>query len=131
MRVPHWPEVLASKIEEWRHVPFEYGSCDCFQFPADVVLAITGVDYREQFANYASREEAEALMTVHRGVLGIIAKALGPSKPVAHAMRADLIAADFGYGLAAGICLGTHCCAPGPAGLVFKPTCEAIAAWST
>jgi len=130
LRVDNWPLVLSQKIEEWRDRPLEYGRTDCFQFAGDVVLALTGIDYRRSFPVYASRAEAAAILAANDGVIGLVTGVLGPQKPVAWAMRGDLIAADFGDALAVGVCLGVHCCAPGPRGLVFIMTARAVAAWS-
>lgn len=128
-RVSNWPAVLAAKVEEWRLRPFAYGAADCLQFAGDVVLALTGVDYRERFPSYASQEEAGAIMA-GGGVAGLLSGLFGPPKAAAQAMRGDLALIDFGDGLAAGVCLGIVCCAPGAAGLVFRPTAQAVAAWS-
>lgn len=130
MRVDNWPLVLNQKVEEWRHVSLEYGGSDCFQFAAEVVLALTGVEHRGNFPRYASRAEAEAIIASHGGVSGIVTAALGASKPVARAMRGDLVFLDVGEGAAVGVCLGVNCCAPGPHGLVFKPTAVSIEVWS-
>jgi len=108
----------------------EFGTTDCCQFCADVVLALTGTDHRPSFPAYTSREEAETILVSLGDMVGLLSSVLGESKPVAKAMRGDVVAADFGDGLAAGICLGVHCCAPGPKGLLFLPTAYAVAAWS-
>lgn len=129
MRVSDWPTVLVQKVEEWRYRPFEWGVSDCCQFAADVVLALTGTDHRAAFPQYGSREEAEAIIAQHGGMVGLLSSVLGEAKPVARAMRGDVIAADFGDGIAAGICLGVHSCAPGARGLIFRPTLSAVAAW--
>lgn len=130
MRVANWPLVLAGKIDEWRARSFDWGASDCCQFAADIVLALTGIDHRASFSMYASREEAESILAQHGGMAGLISSALGESKAVAFAGRGDVVAADFGDGIAAGICLGAQCCAPGKRGLVFRPTVQAVAAWS-
>jgi hypothetical protein len=130
MRVPNWPVVLAAKVEEWRFQPFAYGSADCWQFAADVVLALTGVDYRECFPPYASCRQALRILSRSRGMRGLAASVLGAPKPVAQALTGDVIIGDFGLGETAGICLGVHCCAPGERGLVFRQTAECTAAWS-
>lgn len=128
-RVSNWPAALSAKVEEWRLRPFAYGSADCLQFAGDVVLALTGVDYRDQFPAYGSQEQAEAIMA-GGGVAGLLSGLFGLPKAAAQAMRGDIVLIDFGDGLAAGVCLGVVCCAPGPAGLVFRPTAQAVAAWS-
>lgn len=130
MRVANWPQVLAGKIEEWRPRALVYGETDCCQFCADVVSALTGTDYRESFPSYASREEAEAILASHGGMVGLITSVLGGPKDWKQAQRGDVVAIDLGDGVACAICLGVNCCVPGPEGLVFARTSRAIAAWS-
>jgi len=130
MRCANSLDVLYAKIEEWRTRPFAYGSVDCCQFPADVVLALTGVDFREQFPTYATQEEAAAILATHGGMVGLLTSVLGEPVHVSRAKRGGVIACDFGDGIAAGICLGVKCCAPGARGLVERQTLDAVAAWS-
>lgn len=129
-RVQNWPLVLAARVEEWRGRPFVYGSADCLQFAGDVVLALTGVDYRDRFPAYGSQDEAAAILAEHGGVAGLLTSLFGQPKPALQAQRGDLVAGDFGLGITAGVCLGVACCAPGAGGLVFLPTASAVAAWS-
>lgn len=129
MRCANWTDVLYAVVAEWAFRPFAYGSVDCCQFPAAVVQAMTGVDFREQFPAYSTQEEAEAILAQHDGMVGLLTFALGESVHVSRAKRGDVVAADFGMGMAAGICLGVQSCAPGARGLVFMPTADAVAAW--
>lgn len=129
-RVPNWPLVLAAKVEEWRARPFEFGNSDCLQFAGDVVLALTGVDYRQQFPVYLSEQAAEQILDAAGGLAGILTKCLGKPKPIAHAMRGDLVLAEFANGPVPAVCLGVMCCAPSERGLLFQPTAIARLAWS-
>lgn len=129
-KVAGWPEILAVKIEEWRNRPFDWSTSDCCQFAAEVVLAITGIDYRERFPRYESRQQAELILTKLGGVPALVSSVLGESKHPAFAQRGDVVACDFGDGVAVGICIGVECCAPGPSGLVFRPTSRSVSAWS-
>jgi hypothetical protein len=122
--------VLSERVEAWRHRPFRYGESDCCQFVADVVLAISGIDYRARFPRYASESEAYEVLAAHSGAQGLIESVLGPAMAPSFARRGDVVLADFGDGLAAGICLGVQCCAPGARGLTFRPMTFAVAAWS-
>lgn len=130
MRVDNWPMVLATKIEEWRPRRLQYGLHDCFQFCADLHLALTGIDHLGAFPAYHSREEADEILAQYGGAQGLLTFLLGDPKPALHASRGDLIAADFGDGIAPGLCIGVHSCTVGPRGLVFIPTSRAIAAWT-
>lgn len=131
-RAANWPLILAAKVEEWRARPMVWGSVDCCQFCADVAQALTtgGPDHRAMFPPYSTREEADAIIANEGGMHALLTRALGESKPVAWAMRGDVILADFGDGLAPGVCVGVMSCTTGPRGLVFIPTAQAIRAWS-
>lgn len=129
-RVENWPLILAAKVEEWRALPMAWGSVDCCQFCADMAQALTGTDHRALFPAYSSREEADAIIADAGGMQALLTRALGESKPIAWAMRGDVILADFGDGLAPGVCVGVMSCTTGPRGLVFIPTAQAICAFS-
>lgn len=129
-RVANWPVVMNETIERWRARPLSFGDADCFQLLAEHVLAITGVEYRDIFPKYSTRAEAEEILERLGGAVGILTLALGEPKPVSFAQRGDALVCDFGDGPAAAVCLGFHCCAPGPRGLRFEQTLKAIAAWS-
>lgn len=130
MRIQGWPQVLSAKIEEWRERPFNWSTADCCQFAADVVLATSGIDYRDRFPRYESRSQAEKILRSMGGTVSLAVSVLGEPNPASMARRADVVACDFGDGIALGICLGVECCAPGPSGLVYRPTLNALAAWS-
>ena len=130
MRVDNWPIVMNENVELWRPRRLMFGVTDCFQFLGAHVLAITGVDYRDRFPKYASREEADAILEQHIGAVGLLTGVFGDPKPVSFAQRGDALVRDFGDGPAAAVCVGVYCCAPGPNGLRFEPTAGAIAAWS-
>jgi hypothetical protein len=130
MRVDNWPLILAEQVEAARLRPFAWGSWDCCQFAAETVLALTGVDYRDRFPLYQSADDAQILIAEHGGVQHLLSSVLGESKHPALAQRGDVVMGDFGDGLAAGICVGAHCCAVGQRGLVFMPMSRAVAAWS-
>jgi hypothetical protein len=130
MRLDNWPQLLARKVEEWRDRPFVYGSQDCLQFPAECVLAITGLDYRDRFPQYESEMAAGRILVRCGGLDGLIISVLGKPKPVAAAQRGDVVAGDFGNGMTAFVCLGLQSAGVGPAGLVFRRTAEMQKAWS-
>jgi hypothetical protein len=48
-RYEDWPQRLVAAIEAARGRPFSWGAMDCCLFAADVVLAMTGVDYAAGF----------------------------------------------------------------------------------
>jgi len=130
VRVDNWTDALPVKIEEWRPRRLQYGLHDCFQFCADVYFALTGVDRLVEFPTYSSREEADAILAQYDGVVGLVTHVLGEPKAVNQCCRGDLIAADFGDGIAPGVCVGVHSCTIGPRGLAFVPTSAAICGWT-
>lgn len=130
MRTQGWTQSLSEKVEEWRDRSFDWSTSDCCQFAAEVVYAITGTDYREKFPRYESRAQAEKILSAIGGVIALASSVLGDSKHPSIAKRGDVVACDFGDGVAIGICLGVWSCAPGPSGLVYRPTLNAVSAWS-
>lgn len=130
MRVDNWPIAMNENVERWRARPQSFGDADCFQFLAEHVIAIIGIEYRDRFPVYSSREEATAILEQFGGAIGLLTSVFGEPKPVSFAQRGDALVCDFGDGPAAAVCLGVYCCAPGPKGLRFEPTLGAIAAWS-
>lgn len=128
-RIAGWRECFFELIEEWRHRPLVYGQSDCFQFAGAAVLALTGVDHRPRFGVYTSRREAARILCAYGGPAGILSACFGDPIPVLWAALGDLVIADFHDGVTVGVCLGNHCCTPGPAGLAFLPMSSAIKAW--
>jgi hypothetical protein len=128
-RVVNWQQVLADKIEEWRFRPFDYGSSDCWQFSGDVVLALTGIDYRDRFPRYQSCLQAYRILKGHGGMLGLARSVLGPEKHISQANEGDVVIGNFNHPTA-GICLGVRSAFPGEKGLEFHMTSLAVAAWS-
>lgn len=130
-RVANWPEILNRLIDDRRLTPFWFGQTDCCQFAAEIVSALTGSDHRSAFPAYSTRAEAEAILREHGGMVGLATSVMGEPKSVAWAQRGDLVAADFGDGIAIGVCLGVHSCAPKqPFGLAVLLTQQAIAVWT-
>lgn len=49
MKVFNWPRILADEIRRYQNIPFEWGKSDCCMFPADVIKAVTEVDFAAEF----------------------------------------------------------------------------------
>lgn len=119
-RLRGWPEKLFAYIESRRHTPFAWHENDCWSFPAGAILAITGEDL---FAPYRGRYSDEA------GAAALIAEAGGmralcplESKQLGFAQRGDVVLALIEGRETAGVIAGGGAwCAPGAAGLVFRP----------
>lgn len=110
-RVLYWERILTEKIDEFRGKQFKVGDCDCGLFAADVVLALTGVDYMEQFrGKYKTPKGALKLLNKYadgtiEGYLNTIFK---EHKTVALAKRGDVVTKVFDeeMGTSVGICCG-------------------------
>jgi hypothetical protein len=130
-RVDNWPFVLSQKVEEWRPRLFDWTTWNCCHLADDHVAAITGVSRLSMFPSFSTQADAEAILSSFGGMIGLVTHALKQEPiPVAWAKRGDLLVANFGYGLSPAPCLGVNSCAPGPRGLVFRPTASAVAAWA-
>jgi hypothetical protein len=130
VRVYNWWEALIQCIEDHRHTPLKWGEWDCCQFAAACVLAMTGIDYRDQFPAYASEKDALRIIAGFGSVDALISSVLGKSKPVAFAKRGDIIMIEAGAGPAVGVCLGVMCAVMGVEQMEFMACAGATAAWS-
>jgi hypothetical protein len=130
VRVVGWPEILHTKVEEWHARPFAWGSSDCYQFVADMVLALTGVDHRERFGIYTTKEEAFKIIAAAGGGAAVLTACLGEPKPVTAAMPGDLLAFRSVPDLSPAVSLGLYCCGVLPSGLAFTRSDKAVLAWT-
>jgi len=120
MRKQNWPHILAMEIEAWRNQPFSWGFNDCAMFAANVVEAMTGIDYAAEFRNkYTTREEAQAMLDEHGGLCSIMDKLFDRINPrLAHRGDVVLIEVDSREFLA--VVIDWRCAAPGNDGLLFN-----------
>lgn len=130
MRVANWPQELEATRLKFLGRTREYGRFDCWQWVAECVLAITGVDYRERFPAYTTRREGMLIIAEHGGVEAMISEIFGPSKHVCFAQRGDIVVCDLGDGLAGGVCFGVNTWTVSPAGLEPVPTKDGKCAWT-
>lgn len=130
MKRDQWLPELYAALERTAIRRLRYGRADCCQFCAQIVHAMTGVDYRERFPAYRGRRAALALLHDYGGMAGLISSVLGNPKPGPLAARGDVVAMRIGGCDACGVCLGTHCVTVGPRGLVYQLTGHALHAWS-
>jgi len=122
---------LNAVIDAWRQRPLVYGSSDCCQFLAEVILALRNEDLRHLFPAYASQQEAEAIIATHGDMVGVVTHALGePQEAPIRAIAGDAVVfLDEDDRQVAGVCVGARIAAPGPRGLVFPSMSRAIARW--
>jgi len=117
-------------IDAWRARPLVYGSGDCCQFVAEMIVALRGEDLRHLFPAYSSQAEAEDIIAAHGGLVGLVSHALGEPSHPSRAIAGDAVVYQEEDGReVAGVCIGARIAAPGPAGLVFPSMSRAIASW--
>jgi len=125
-----WPEVLASCIEDARGKSFSRGVFDCCLWAADVVRAMTGIDYASEFrGKYATLKGAIGVLN-GRTLDAVMDEKL---QRVDHPSRGDVVLIPIEItqqpiaGL--GICLGDKIAMIGDGGLEFLPLQDAACAW--
>lgn len=129
-RVADWPERLAELVELRRHTPFAWGSNDCATFAADAVLATTGVEYLGVLRGaWRTGQQADAYLQQQHGLAAAVSARLGRPRRNAHqVVRGAVVCAAIPLPTL-GVLLGSTWCAPGQAGLVFRPASEVRLAW--
>jgi hypothetical protein len=123
MRRTDWPERLAEAIREGKGNEFtaEYY---CVTFAADCVLAMTDVDYLEDYRGLSMEDALEKMKAAgHRSFYHYMVTTFGKPVPLAMAQRGDVIVRTKPE-LAAGICGGQDTWFASTQGLAFKPTLE-------
>lgn len=131
-RLPGWPERLAAFIESRRHTAFAWGRNDCATFAADALLATTGTDVLASLrGTWASEPEAAAVLARMGGLPRAAMACLGrPLRHAAAAPRGAVVLARMGRTVVLGLRLSSaQWCAPGAAGLLFRPAAEVRLAW--
>lgn len=133
-RVKGWPELLAAYIEQRRHMPFAWWGNDCITCAAGGVAVLTGVAVQALLPGRWSnaRTAARALKTAG-GVEAACTSVLGePVRGPRAAMlgRGSVVCVEAGNGPTLGLMAGNgRWCAPGEAGLVWRPVAEVTVAW--
>lgn len=134
-RLAGWPEALVAAIEAARHRPFAWGEHDCAIMAADVVRAITGRDWYEDWrGTYATEEALAARVEPFGGVEGALASvmaAFGAQEiDPAFAQRGDVVLVHIGNEEMVGIALDDRVAVAGLDGLGFAPRRMARRAWA-
>ncbi|MCF6265226.1 MAG: hypothetical protein L3J57_01620 [Desulfuromusa sp.] len=133
MRCENWPTVLNDLLEQRRSTPFQWGENDCALFTADVVEALTGVDYAADFrGRYSSvigsvRSLAKA---GHSNIEQAITAVLGEPVEPPFIKRGDVCLFAGGEGMTVGICVGVMIVSPAAAGLQWSPMSLAVRGWN-
>jgi hypothetical protein len=132
MRLEDWQARLASEVENWRNVPFAWGSADCLAFATACEVAIVGHSLFEDVGAYSSPKGASRVL---RGMGERKAvRVLDERKErvaVNLARRGDWIltggrVAFFG---ALGVVVGRNALVMTQAGLAPYPMAQAVRAW--
>lgn len=103
MRPAGWPRMLSEYVigaqERYKRDGFAWGTFDCCTFTAAWVEMMTGEDKLAEFrGKYSTREEAFAL--AGGDLKAALERKLGPSVPMAHAQRGDVVLFGDAVGLA-------------------------------
>lgn len=104
-RLPDWEPRLAAYLASVRTRPHVYGENDCLLHVGRAVEAVTGADH---YSAHVGKYDAERSALKYLRSLGARTPAtylakLFPEKPVARAMRGDILIDDEGI---PGICIG-------------------------
>ena len=103
-RLPDWEQRLADFLVRHEHRPFEWGEWDCILFACAAADAMTGHDaaaaYRGRYTT--RRGAARILRRLGQGTLLATVDHEFPAKPVARAIRGDLV----WHAGCVGICMG-------------------------
>ena len=97
---------MYNMISQYKNVPFQWGKNDCALFAADVVNAITGKDYAEEFrGKYFDSESAkDILQKIGKGNLEKTMDSKFRRIKPPYAKRGDVVL----YKNALGICTGSE-----------------------
>jgi hypothetical protein len=122
-------EAVRSVTRAFGDQPFAWGRLDCCQLARAVFEAFRGVDPAPELA-YSSREEAEAIMTRHGGLAGLLSHILGQAVPVEQTSTADVLLLKLpGVGEIAGVRVPDGALVPLKVGLYRAPLRYALEGW--
>lgn len=125
-----WVHVLLQTIEQAKDIPFAWGSQDCALFAADCVLAMTGVDFAEEFRGKYNDQEG-ALRLIRGDLESVLMSKLGEPLSRRFAGRGDVVLFEATEGPAVGVVgvKGTNIYAVTEEGLVELPISRALKCW--
>lgn len=130
MRLHTWPARYAALCSSRMTAPFEWGVHDCCLWAADVVEALTGVDYAAAWrGTYSTAASAARLVEDLGGVRSIATSALGEAVSPRMAGVGDLVLIEQAGREMLGVCNGAEALVVGPTGLEAVSVGSALAAW--
>ncbi|MCF1744614.1 DUF6950 family protein [Paradevosia shaoguanensis] len=90
-RLPGWELAYVATIERQAQEPFAWGQADCLRSAAELCLAMTGVDPMAGLPDYATADEADALLaSLGFSDLKQALQSVFRRIPKAHARRGDV-----------------------------------------
>jgi hypothetical protein len=98
-RLENWPRFLSETLTEKATQDFVWGENDCCLFVADVLLAITGIDYGAALrGTYSTEAEALAIVQEHGDIEGFLDYILGAENQIRTGMvgRGDVVVTTQG-----------------------------------
>ena len=129
--IDSWPEELDAQLTKARGKKFVWGKCDCCLWAADVVEALTGVDYAAEFRGKYKTITGAKKALGKRTLRTIMNKKLPKIK---HPHRGDVVLIPRSITKqelpALGICIGMQVAMMGDGGLEFLPVSVITGAWS-
>ena len=110
-RVTYWERRLIEAVDKCRGAEISTGSLDCGLFAADCVLAVTGVDYMEDFrGKYKTQKGALRLLKKYADgtIEGYLASLFSEHLNAKLARRGDVVLYTFREedGPSVGVCCG-------------------------
>jgi hypothetical protein len=127
-RKENWPSFLFEEIEKARKAPFSWAEHNCALWSADVVLAMTGVDYAAEFRAKVKTEKSALRFLKKKSLKAIVSDRL-QEIPLKMAQRGDVVLMTSNGLEALGICLGELAAFITKDGLTFYPIDRAVCAW--
>jgi hypothetical protein len=111
MRIVGWAEAMYAAIDAASQKDFAWGSHDCCMFAADILLAMTGVDYAGPVRGYTTQEEAQAIIDGYGGMEAMVTALIGVDSMDAkgkNVRRGDLVLMTKELGDTLGVCIGVN-----------------------
>lgn len=122
-------EAVRSVTRAFGEQPFAWGRLDCCQLARSVFEAVRGYDPAPELT-YSSQEEAEAIMTRHGGLAGLLSHILGDPVSPNETSTADVLLLKLpGVGEIAGVRVPDGALVPLKVGLYRAPLRYALEGW--
>ena len=122
-------EAVRSVTRAFGDEPFAWGRLDCCQLARAVFEALRGYDPAPGL-DYSTQEEAEAIMTRHGGLMGLLSHILGPPVPIDQTSTADVLLLKLpGVGEITGVRVPDGALVPLKVGLYRAPLRYALEGW--